>query len=101
MGDLVRHSAAEPHSGKQGEYLKNILENNERLFWNIELRNWSWRPEAVGWLVAGSPSPTTKSFPLLISDAFWLSLDPRKGSGSVLCRVSILFGFLISIVKEF
>ena len=51
----------------------NILENNERLFWNIELRNWSWRPEAVGWLVAGSPSPTTKSFPLLISDAFWLS----------------------------
>ena len=31
----------------------NILENNERLFWNIELRNWSWRPEAVGWWVGG------------------------------------------------
>ena len=80
----------------------NILENNERLFWNIELRNWSWRPEAVGWWVGGCPSPTTKSFPLLISDAFWLSSYlPRKGSGSVLCRVLILFGFLISIVKEF
>ena len=56
----------------------------------------------VGGRVAGSPSPTTKSFPLLISDAFWLSSYlPRKGSGSVLCRVLILFGFLISIVKEF
>ena len=64
--DLVRHPAAELHSGKQGEYFKNILENNERLFWNIELRNWSWRPEAVGWLVGGwQPEPDHKKLPAI------------------------------------
>merc|ERR1711936_711513 len=44
----------------------NILENNERLFWNIELRNWSWRPEAVGWLVGSwQPEPDHKKLPAI------------------------------------
>ena len=44
----------------------NILENNERLFWNIELRNWSWRPEAVGWWVGGwQPEPDHKKLPAI------------------------------------
>merc|ERR1712038_251905 len=44
----------------------NILENNERLFWNIELRNWSWRPEAIGWLVGGwQPEPNHKKLPAI------------------------------------
>merc|ERR1711953_159694 len=42
----------------------NILENNERLFWNIELRNRSWRPEAVGWLVGGW-QPDHKKLPAI------------------------------------